>query len=524
MTVILQLLVHFNWTYVSAVYTDGGYGEEAVEMISELSLAHGVCMGATIGLPHSNDDSRFDEIVSQLYQTKVTVVVLFLDQEEARGIFAATVRANLVDHFVWIGSDGIGVNLNDLKEFKEPAVGLITIRAMSTPLPKFEEYFQSLNPITSPNPWLKEMWEDMFKCSWLDDGPKCSEDSNLQDAPDYEMEVMVSIIIDAVYTLARGLHNLVKDHCMGHTGTDLIDCVRSAPFLYYLRNLTFMGINGNVSFNENGDNLGQYEILNFQKRGPVKYEPVRVGIWDVRNQKLDINDSLINWNQKRSIRNDSGVPESHCGKPCHSGEIFVYYKETCCWECRKCNINEITVNNHTQCHDCPAMQWPDDTQSECRDIRPDFMQWHRPLVMMLLVLALSGVCCCAIIFIVFIRNHDARIIKATSRELSYIMLTGVTMQYLLILSFVSKPQLFVCFVNYLGFNVSFAVLYAPLLTRTNRIYRIFEAGKRTKVLPSFTSSASQVVIALCLIAAQVRIFFFIIFQVHLFILSLKKTF
>ena len=504
---ILQLLVHFNWTYVSAVYTDGGYGEEAVEMIHKLSSDHGVCMGDTIALPRHRDATVYDRIVAQLYQTGAVVVVLFLDQEEGRGILAATVRAGLVDHFVWVGSDGIGVNLDDFDDYEDTAVGLLTIRAMSKPWPKFVKYFEALTPDTSKNPWFKEMWENMFGCIWnATDHTRCSREDELRNATDYEKEVTVSIIIDAVYALARGLDNLIKAKCQGLRGPDLVACIQAKPYLQYLRNLTFMGINGNVTFDKNGDNLGQYEVLNFQKRGnPLRYETVRVGVWDVRNKKLDIDDTLIMWNSKRSLQDDNGIPESHCGKPCLIGEIYIYHKETCCWECRSCNANEITINNSSQCRDCPLLKWPDAVRTTCADITPDFMQWHQPVVIVLLALALSGVSMSAIIFVIFIRNHDARIIKATSRELSYIMLGGVTIQYLLILSFVSKPQMFVCLFNYFGFNVSFALVYAPLLTRTNRIYRIFESGQRTKVLPSFTSSASQVVIVMGLVSAQVSI-------------------
>ena len=62
-----------------------------------------------------------------------------------------------------------------------------------------------------------------------------------------------------------------------------------------------------------------------------------------------------------------------------------------------------------------------------------------------------------------------------------------------------------CIFNYIGFNVSFAIVYAALLTRTNRIFRIFYAGKRTKVMPSLTSPISQVFIAFVLIGIQVSI-------------------
>ena len=103
------------------------------------------------------------------------------------------------------------------------------------------------------------------------------------------------------------------------------------------------------------------------------------------------------------------------------------------------------------------------------------------------------------------RHNSARLIKATSRELSYIMLVGVFIQYCLVYAVVATPTSLGCHVTYVGFNVSFTLVYAPLLTRTNRIYRIFNCGRRSKALPPFTSPLSQVVIVLALISVQVRL-------------------
>ena len=184
-------------------------------------------------------------------------------------------------------------------------------------------------------------------------------------------------------------------------------------------------------------------------------------------------------------------------------ERFQYVPFESC--CRACNKNEITILNASKCESCPRKKWPDTTHfNVCVDITPQHVQWYELWVIVLNVLSLSGLVFSTIIFILFVRNNEARIIKATSRELSYIMLGGVTIQYILICTSVVKPQTFVCHFNYIGFNVSFAVVYAPLLTRTNRIYRIFSSGKRTKVVPSFTSPLSQVLITICLIFVQVR--------------------
>jgi len=132
-----------------------------------------------------------------------------------------------------------------------------------------------------------------------------------------------------------------------------------------------------------------------------------------------------------------------------------------------------------------------------------YIEWSDPVVLILANLSLIGLLYCCAVGVVYIRHNDNRLIKSTSRELSYLMLSGVVLQYLLLYSIVSKPIPFVCYVNYAGFNVSFAVVYAPLLTRTNRIYRLFHGGTRGTSPPRFTSPLSQIIIATALVSIQV---------------------
>ncbi|ELU11077.1 hypothetical protein CAPTEDRAFT_47265, partial [Capitella teleta] len=263
------------------------------------------------------------------------------------------------------------------------------------------------------------------------------------------------------------------------------------------------GLSGNISFDERGDIKGRYEVVNFRRASSRAYETKGVGIWDEASQQLSINISDIIWNDDALSINQT-ESFSSCGRKCSVGEIYSYYKNTCCWECRKCQANQITSVNATKCLTCPVHEWPEPVElTSCKPITPEHIEWHHPAVIVFVILSLLGVTACIVILCVFIRYNDARLIKATSRELSYILLAGITVQFAIVLSTVAKPSRFVCVLNYIGFNVSFTLVYAPLLTRTNRIHRIFCKGKVTTQKPHFTSPLSQVIIACTLIAIQV---------------------
>lgn len=102
--------------------------------------------------------------------------------------------------------------------------------------------------------------------------------------------------------------------------------------------------------------------------------------------------------------------------------------------------------------------------------------------------------CTGLVFWVFIRHNNTPLVKASGRELCYILLLGVFMSYAMTFLFLAKPSPAICALRRLGLGTSFAVCYSALLTKTNRIARIFSAVKdgAGAARPRFISPFSQV--------------------------------
>lgn len=102
--------------------------------------------------------------------------------------------------------------------------------------------------------------------------------------------------------------------------------------------------------------------------------------------------------------------------------------------------------------------------------------------------------CTGLVFWVFIRHNHTPLVKASGRELCYILLLGVFMSYAMTFLFLAKPSPAICALRRLGLGTSFAVCYSALLTKTNRIARIFSGVKdgAGAVRPRFISPSSQV--------------------------------
>lgn len=589
-TAMAHLFRYFNWTYISAVYSRGGYGESGVDQLMRAAAIYSFCIGVTLPVSRDHSTAEVDGLVFRLIKVKARVVVLFTDQEETRKLLETIKRNRLIGRFVFVGSDGVDINLDDFDGLEEAALGMLTFNSYMESPTDFYQFFESLNPCdnSTRNPWLLQMWTELFRNETdFRNQTKlrtlCDRNLSINEAEDYNREPSVSLVMDTIHVFALAIDRLVKENCNGSIDAKSIRaCIEGSLLLKYLQNTTFKGENGQVSFDENGDNLGRYEIKNFQRLANGKFGALRVGIWDTQLQQLnEMNDSMIRWNVREeeaekdyteaendrvkeevvrsrgSVENDSNIhrvgtsdtaeergdgkrevateerieedktgrtgvrqrprgsdvenylvataPVSRCGDVCQTGEVYSYFKDTCCWECRRCASNELAEDNGTRCSVCPPFQWPfySGNETRCMPLEPEVPNWRSVVVVLLVLLSSVGVIVSFLVLGVYIRHNRHRLIKSTSRELSYLMWSGVVVQYLLVFSIVSKPSAVVCYVKYLGFNASFAIVYAGLLTRTNRIYRIFREGSKGRTLPALTSSLSQIFIASSLILVQV---------------------
>ena len=125
---------------------------------------------------------------------------------------------------------------------------------------------------------------------------------------------------------------------------------------------------------------------------------------------------------------------------------------------------------------------------------------------MVLITASVGIFVTLWVTVVFVRHNNTPVVKASTRELSYIILFGVFMAYSSNYVIVAKPVMFTCYLTRIIPGMSFALIYGALVTKTNRIARILEGTKKiiTKK-PRFMSASAQVIITCLLIGVECAI-------------------
>ena len=119
------------------------------------------------------------------------------------------------------------------------------------------------------------------------------------------------------------------------------------------------------------------------------------------------------------------------------------------------------------------------------------MNWSDLLGIVLITVSAAGLVVTVIVLVLYTINISDPLIKASSRELSYLLFLGIVSSYTFVAAFVLKPTDQVCYARLVGVSLNFTLLYAPLMTKTIRIYRIFEAGKKMVRKPMIVSAKSQ---------------------------------
>ncbi|KAI8781906.1 metabotropic glutamate receptor 3, partial [Biomphalaria glabrata] len=113
-------------------------------------------------------------------------------------------------------------------------------------------------------------------------------------------------------------------------------------------------------------------------------------------------------------------------------------------------------------------------------------------------------CCTIFVFAVFLVFNKTPLIMASGRELCYILLFGIALSYCTSVAMLARPSVLTCAIRRLGLGVSLCFVYAAILTKTNRIFRIFSVGIKAMVKrPSYTSPKSQIFICSALVSVQI---------------------
>lgn len=219
-----------------------------------------------------------------------------------------------------------------------------------------------------------------------------------------------------------------------------------------------------------------------------------VGKWYNTSDGLELNLNEVVWNSNH-IHNGSSseLPVSACSLPCDAGMIRKQQGDTCCFICDKCEDYEYVLNEYT-CRECPPGHWPYAEKSSCYPLPVEYIRWDTAFAIVPLCMTGLGITMTLFVITLFIKNHDTPLVRASGRELSYMLLFGILVCYCNTFALLARPTHQSCIAQRFGIGVGFSIIYGALLTKTNRISRIFDSAAKSAQRPNYISPRSQVII------------------------------
>lgn len=493
--VMADIIEHFNWTYVAAIALDDSYGRQGVWAVErEVYTRRTFCIAYSEFVPRLDYTEKLSQIVFKLKQQQnIGAVIVWLSGGYGRAFLQETNKQGVRDR-TWIFSDAItaeeSVHLDPRFTGLEGSLG---IQPRDYHNQDFDDHLRKMTRARNLNSSLS-WWEEFWAQQCTHKLSQCKKNMSLYQSVKKIRSSFVPYLLDAVYAVAYAIDKMYK--CVEPNG--LLPggkCPRILPSIdtnklpLYLQNVSFDGVTGSVQFDESGDvQMASYDIINFQRGDlPGKgYKKVLVGSWG-KNTKPQLSlESNVLWNANLN----GSVPRSVCAEGCPPG-TRKSPTIPCCWECIKCPQNSISTRHGSHnCTECSQRQRSNEERTRCVALPIISMQINNTSGILITVFASFGLILALLTWGIFIRHFNTPIAKASNREMSLILLAGVTSLFVLSLLNLPEPTNMICRFSHCGRMTIWILCVSVLLVKTIRIARAFQGNIVAQNVKPFIAKAS----------------------------------
>nr|XP_046245298.1 extracellular calcium-sensing receptor-like [Scatophagus argus] len=498
---MIQILKHFGWTWVGLLISDDDYGLHAARSFqSDLVQSGRGCLAYLEVLPWGNDQDEIRRIVDVMKKSTARVVIVFAHESHMINLMEEVVRQN-VTGLQWMASEAwTAATVLHTPHLTPYLAGTLGIAIRRGEIPDLREFLLQTRPDlhnnnSYGNSMVNQFWEYTFQCKfaplpadWVDaGGALCTGQEDLEDVDNEFLDISnlrpEYNVYKAVYALAYALDDMLRcvpgrEPFRGHSCGSLKE-LEPWQLVHYLEKVNFTTSFGDqVSFDENGDALPIYDIMNWLwlPDGTIKVQNVgEVKKSAFNNEELTIDADKIFWNFEFKK-----APRSVCSESCPPGTRMARKKgePVCCFDCIPCSEGKISnVTDSLECTSCPEDFWPSLQRDHCVPKKTEFLSYHEPLGIGLTAAALLGTCMCAVVLGIFIYHQRTPIVRANNSELSFQLLLSLKLCFLCSLLFIGRPTLWTCQLRHATFGISFVLCISCILVKTVVVLAVFKASK-----------------------------------------------
>uniref|UniRef100_A0A3P8S265 Olfactory receptor C family, x2 n=1 Tax=Amphiprion percula TaxID=161767 RepID=A0A3P8S265_AMPPE len=490
---LARLVSYFSWTWVGVIGVESDYARFAIQLFLQESVQYGVCAAYTYFYPVVLSQHALDELLDVIQMSSSKVIINFSSESEMQRILREVQRRN-ISGLQWIASEAWATAKSLWEKSADLLMGTLgfAIRRAAV-IPGLKQHLTCLSPShIHESAFLAEFWEETFKCRLNGsvnshshgvgsdlDRPLCEGTEDLSDvySPYSDVtQLRVSYnVYKAVYLVAHALQDM--SNCkVGKGPFSHGTCADPKSFkpwqlIHYMKRANFSALGEKINFDQNGDPIAYYDLLNWQKRPDGSLHLVKVGFYDasmLTGRSLVINDSAIQWPAFRSVCSDSCPPGSRIVR--RKGEPI------CCYDCVPCAEGEVSnMTDSLECLRCSEDTWPNNERNLCIPKTIEYLSYHEFMGILLCVASLLGACLSISIIATFYTYKDTALVRANNMELSFLLLVFLVVCFLVGLLFIGKPSDWLCRIRYPAFGISFALCISCLLAKTAVVLMAFRA-------------------------------------------------
>ncbi|XP_054460794.1 extracellular calcium-sensing receptor-like [Anoplopoma fimbria] len=501
---MIQILKRFGWTWAGLLVSDDDYGLHVARTFqSDLAQSGGGCLAYSEILPWGEHPAELKRIVEIMKKSTARVVIVFVHPFHMTQLMEEVMREN-VTGLQWIASEAwSAAAVLQTPRLMPYLGGTLGIAIRRGDIPGLRDFLLRIRPdlniSSSSNNYghsmVLQFWEYTFDCrfapppsGWVEAGGElCTGQEDLKsvgmkllDVSDLRPEYN---IYKAVYALAYALDDMLQckpgrgPYSGNSCGT--LQTLEPWQLMHYLEKVNFTTSFGDqVSFDENGDALPIYDVMNWIWLPDGRTKIQNVGLVKKlasKDEELTLDEDKIFWNfdSKQS-------PVSVCSESCPPGTRMARKKGQpfCCFDCVPCSEGKFSNDTDSmECTSCPEDFWSSPQRDHCVLKKTEFLSYHEPLGICLTTTSLLGTFICAVVLGIFTYHRSTPMVRANNSELSFLLLVSLKSCFLCSLLFIGRPRLWTCQLRHAAFGISFVLCVSCILVKTMVVLAVFKASK-----------------------------------------------
>ncbi|XP_078234874.1 vomeronasal type-2 receptor 26-like [Pogona vitticeps] len=540
---LVQLLLHFKWTWIGLLVSDDDKGENFARKLIPLFAQNSICLAFWQRNSASHYDlsnpsvERILKLMGTILSTDVTVIIVSMDTDLIfTVIFLLEKKIELLKSYfgkVWIMPPQWYLSISHRGELIGTNIfhGALSFSTHTYFVPEFQEFLHHFKYDSALMHFFCLFWQGAFKhCK------HCREEK-LDELPEIIFEIDMSgesySIYNAVYAVSHALHgmHLTRQRAMWAKGN--FDLLNIHPWQLhpFLKNIRFNNGAGQEVVFENGGFPTGYDIINWVTFPNHSFLKNKVGEISP-SQTFSINEEAIEWH--RTLKQvcicvawlSTSPPFPGADMHSQTGEILLQCKEgsltmfycalgylgflssisfTLAFLARK--LPDAFNEDAALCVKCPEDQYPNENKDQCIPKTISFLSYQEPLGIVSTVSTISLSLITCFVMQTFLKNWDTPIVKANNQSLTCILLISILICYLATLLFLGKPEKVICLLQQPIFLIFFSVAVSCVLAKTIIVVLAFmstkpasqmKKGLGKKLGSSVVVSCSLVQVCICI--------------------------